>query len=317
MFDVEMHPNDTSTVYAAARSGLFVSNDAGQSWRGLSNPPAHFPESYSVALHPDHPNIALASQELGGRLYRTTDGGTSWIEVMRLPITGDVSGMYGFKRIVFAPSAKHVVYAASCRSNNHLNKNPTAFGVWVSTNNGKKDSWARFITGPLDSLAINDIAVHPKNHSVVWAATASKGLWRSSNDGSKWTRETGLAPKDIRSVAIDPSNPNIVYAGARNGGVHKGVAGPGGTWTWHTMAAGMDPNDSVYSLVVDRTRPSRVWAGSQRTGVRFWDPVEQQWIPFNRGLEMKTVFDLDISSDGKVLYAATHGGGVYRLRLSE
>jgi frataxin-like iron-binding protein CyaY len=166
-------------------------------------------------------------------------------------------------------------------------------------------------------VAINDLAVNPQNHHVVWAATESKGLWRTTNDGSKWIRLSGLTPEDIRSVALDPTNPNLVYAGARNGGVRKGVPNANGTWTWHTMAAGMDPNDSIYSLAVDPARPSRVWAGSPRTGVRYWDPIEQQWIIFNQGLEMRTVFDLDISNDGKVLYAATHGGGVYRLRLSE
>jgi len=317
MFDVEMHPKNTNTVYASSRSGLFRSDDSGQSWRGLSNPPAMFPESYSVALHPDHPNIVLASQELGGRLYRSGDGGDSWQEVFRLPVKGDVSGMFGFKRIVFAPSANHVVYAASCRSNNHVNKNPTAFGVYVSTNSGKKDSWVRVGQSQLGNKAINDLAVHPKNHNIVWAATASGGLWRTTDGGSNWHRLSGLPPKDVRAVALDPTNPNLVYAGARDGGVHKGVPNANGSWTWHTMAAGMDPNDSVYSLVIDPVRPLRVWAGSQRTGVRYWDPIEQQWIVFNKGLEMRTVFDLDISSNGKMLYAATHGGGVYRLRLSE
>lgn len=317
MFDVEMHPSNSSIVYAAARSGLFRSNDGGRSWTGLSNPPAEFPESYSVALHPDHPNIVLASQELGGRLYRSTTGGKSWEEVFRLPMSKGSSGMYGFKRIVFAPSAKHIVYAASCRSNNHVIKNPTAFGVYVSDKSGKKKSWVRTKGAELANKAINDLAVHPNNHKVVWAATVSSGLWRTKDGGASWHGMNGLPPDDIRAVALDPKKPDQVYVGARNAGVYRGVPGGSGAWSWHKMAAGMDPNDSVYSIVVDPTQPSRVWAGSERSGVRYWDSVEQQWIALNRGLEMKSVFDLDISNDGKVLYAATHGGGVYRLRLSE
>jgi photosystem II stability/assembly factor-like uncharacterized protein len=317
MFDVEMHPSNSGIIYAAARSGLFRSGDGGRSWQGLSNPPARFPESYSVALHPYHPNIVLASQELSGTLYRSTDGGNAWQEVFKLPISGDVSGMYGFKRIVFAPSAQHVVYAASCRSNNHLNDNPTAFGVYVSKNSGKKKSWVKANGAQLGNKAINDLAVHLRNHNIVWAATASDGLWRTANGGASWQKMSGLPPKDVRAVALDPKNPNLVYAGARMGGVYKGVPGTKGTWTWHKMAAGMHDEDNIYSLVVDPSRPSRVWAGSLNTGVRYWDQIEQQWIVFNRGLEMRSVYDLTISNDGKTLYAATHGGGVYRLRLSK
>lgn len=36
----------------------------------------------------------------------------------------------------------------------------------------------------------------------------------------------------------------------------------------------------------------------------------------NEGLKIKAVKDLAISSDGKILYAATMGGGVYRLPIS-
>jgi hypothetical protein len=36
-------------------------------------------------------------------------------------------------------------------------------------------------------------------------------------------------------------------------------------------------------------------------------------VPINEGLTMKAVTALDIASDGQVVYAATWGGGVFRL----
>ena len=316
LFDVEMHPTNPDIVYASARSGVFKTTDGGKSWAGMSYPPAVFAESYSSAVDPDHPNIVLASQELGGKLYRSTNGGQSWQEVFKLPVPGGVGGMYGFKRIVFAPSTSQVVYAASCRSNNHLLNNKSAHGVFKSIKGGIAKSWVKASGGQLDNMAINDLAVHPKNHNFVWAATASDGLWWSHNSGGQWVRIGGLGPSDIRAVALSPTDPNVVYAGAYGGGVHRGVHTPGKGWQWFKMAAGIPANDDVLSIVVSSKPPYRVWAGSQRTGVHFWDDIEQEWSSFNQGLEMKTVFDLAISDDGTVLYAATHGGGAYRLKLS-
>ena len=37
------------------------------------------------------------------------------------------------------------------------------------------------------------------------------------------------------------------------------------------------------------------------------------WVPINEMLTMKAVTALDISADGQVVYAATWGGGVFRL----
>jgi photosystem II stability/assembly factor-like uncharacterized protein len=317
MFDVEIHPTNPDTVFATARSGIFKTTDGGRSWAGLSYPPALFNESYSSAVDPRNPNIVLASQELGGRMYRSTNGGQSWQEVFRLPVPWGIGGMYGFKRIVFAPSTSQVVYAASCRSNNHLLNNKSAHGVFKSTKGGVAGSWVKASGGQLDKMAISDLAVHPKNHNFVWAATASDGLWWTHNAGDSWMRIGGLKPTDIRSVALKPGNPNEVYAGAYGGGVHKGIHTPGKGWKWIKMAAGVPANDDVFSIVVSPKPPHRVWTGSQWTGVHFWDDIEQEWSSFNQGLGMKTVFDLAISNDGRILYAATHGGGVYRLQLSK
>jgi hypothetical protein len=38
-----------------------------------------------------------------------------------------------------------------------------------------------------------------------------------------------------------------------------------------------------------------------------------QWLSLNEGLDLKTVLRLTLSSGGTLLYAATEGGGVYRL----
>jgi hypothetical protein len=74
----------------------------------------------------------------------------------------------------------------------------------------------------------------------------------------------------------------------------------------------MDPNEPVWSIVVNPLKSGEIWAGSQRSGVFRWDPIEQQWIKVNSGLRTRAVVDLEISQNGQILYAATTGEGVFR-----
>ena len=315
MFDVGIDPKNPDIVYAGGRSGAFRSLDGGLNWQGLSFPPAQFMECYSVALHPGNPKLVLASREQMGSLYRSQDGGLSWVKVYQLPVTpGDPNKDFGFKRIVFAPAnsanpSQQILYAGSCRPNNSLAPGGSfGLGVFKSTNGGL--TWAEANNRRTRYLSINNLAVHPQNPNIVYAATASDGLHKTSDGGSNWVRLNGLNAADIRSVAIRPDKPDQVYAGVNDGGVYFS-ANSGTTWT--AMASGMEPNDAIFALVIDPAQPVAVWAGSNKTGVYRYDTIEQHWVHFNTGLRTRAVTDLAISASGKVLYATTWGEGIFRL----
>lgn len=86
---------------------------------------------------------------------------------------------------------------------------------------------------------INAIQVDPKNENVIYAASASGGIWKTIDGGQNWnTTMDKLTVLGTSDIAIDPSNSNIVYAatGDRDGlhtfgiGVLKSTDA-GKTWT--------------------------------------------------------------------------------------
>jgi photosystem II stability/assembly factor-like uncharacterized protein len=261
---------------------------------------------YAIALKPDDPQVVLASEEQTGYLYRSEDGGLSWSRVYGLAIPSEE--MHGFKRIVFAPSNPSVVYAGSCTAWSPLHGGDTqSFGVYRSTNAGL--DWGPANDGSTSDECINNLAVHPANEDVVYAATAAEGLYKTVDGGSSWMTTT-LPITDVRSVAVHPIDPDIVYAGTQDSGVYRSTDGGA---SWVHMVAGMEPNDAIWALVFDPIDPDVVYAGSFISGVYRWNADEGLWTHINSGLRTRAVVDLAISHDGSVLYAATWGEGVFRL----
>jgi hypothetical protein len=55
-------------------------------------------------------------------------------------------------------------------------------------------------------------------------AGTSGGVFKSANGGATWSA-TGAGPTNVLALAIDPLNPNTLYAGTYGGGVFKSTNG--------------------------------------------------------------------------------------------
>ncbi|MEP6648199.1 MAG: glycosyl hydrolase, partial [Saprospiraceae bacterium] len=96
--------------------------------------------------------------------------------------------------------------------------------------------------GPaLTSGRISDLAVDPKNHKRYFVASASGGVWRTTNSGSTYESVfDGEGSFSIGCISIDPQNSNNIWVGSGENnnqrsvgygdGVYKSVDG-GTSWT--------------------------------------------------------------------------------------
>ena len=70
----------------------------------------------------------------------------------------------------------------------------------------------------------------PVNGNVVYAGTATAGLWKSTDKGLNWISVTKfLDVNSVYSIALDPSNVNTVFFGEENGQLWKSTDA-GSTW---------------------------------------------------------------------------------------
>jgi photosystem II stability/assembly factor-like uncharacterized protein len=99
----------------------------------------------------------------------------------------------------------------------------------------------------------------------LYAATGD-AIARLDEAGEAWTVELSLPGSGAQCLAVDPADPDIVYAGLREGGVRSSVDG-GGSWIDCEL-----PEPSVFSLAVSAadgavyagTEPSRLFRSGDR-----------------------------------------------------
>ena len=102
------------------------------------------------------------------------------------------------------------------------------------------------------------------NHDILYAATHSKGVFKSVSAGSYWVAvNNGITDLSTRSIVIDPTNSEIVYVGTWHyGGVFKTVNG-GNSW----KAASTGLYHKIYSLHMDPKNPNLIYAATYRKGI--------------------------------------------------
>jgi photosystem II stability/assembly factor-like uncharacterized protein len=109
------------------------------------------------------------------------------------------------------------------------------------------------------------------------------------------------------SLIIDPSNPNTLYAGLSPiGGVVKSVDG-GETFLPASTGIG---TPAVFALAIDPNHPNVLYAGTQGLGAFKSSDGAETWTPLNID---STVWSLLVDrNDSNIVYAGTNGHGIYK-----
>jgi photosystem II stability/assembly factor-like uncharacterized protein len=308
--DVGIDPVRPSHIYAAGRLGMALSTNSGDSWNYVAAAMGenNIAEAGALSVNPNDALDAMMASGFNATIVRTLDGGRSWRRVYDtgIPGIGDPNHRHGVVRFARCLMNPRVIFAA-CRIPAVSIPSPS-LGVLISQDGG--DHWVRRTNGLIADLNISTVAVHPSNPEVAYAGTWNGAVYYTSNGGIRWEPCGAQFTTDVRSLAIDPINPQVIYAGTEMDGLfHSMDAGQ----TWKPIGTGLEPNASVHALVINPTRPEIVWLADFRSGVYRSTDHGGTWVPVNQGLTMRAVNALSISADGKVLYAATDGGGVFRL----
>ncbi len=224
---------DGNTLYRLNPNGsvlfltdLIRSNNDGRTWVSLSIPyslsirniignPFSLGNLYAVAF--DH------KTDIDYLLY-SQDSGATWKKV-------DMPSELSFDSLVFA--SKDEIYLLE-------DKRPVSSFSNISANLRK--CW-------VEEIPSSAIATDPQDAGHLYLGTRGGGVYSSLDGCLTWTQiNTGLGSLFINTVAVDPNNPDIIYAGT-DGGAYVSF---NGGHTWGQLNDGLLGATVVYSIVVDK-----------------------------------------------------------------
>ena len=264
--------------------GVYKSVDAGRTWRNIG-----LEDSYhigAVRVHPKNPDIVYVAalghlwgpNEMRG-VYRTTDGGATWKQVLKRSNTA------GAVDIAMDPNNPRVLYAAMweiSRKPWRMDSGGPGSGLFKSTDGG--DTWTEISHAPgLPSGVLGRIGVtiSPVNPERVWALVEAVdgGLFRTDNGGRNWTKVNDQNTLKQRAwyyahVFADTKNADTVYA--LNVGIHRSIDGG------RTFSDLRPPHGDNHGLWIAPDDPNRMIESNDggatitRDGGRTWSTLDNQ-----------------------------------------
>ncbi len=325
-------------------NGVYKYSSEDETWnlkqKGMNNV-----EIYDFALFPNDPNKLLVA--IPDNLVKTTDRGKNWT------ITD-----HNFSCLTINDQNPSIIFAGS-KPGYYLNfMDP--FYCYESEDGG--DSWKShklFTRSGLSDYSYKmwngDIMIFPNDPEKILVGVdggggCGEGLYKSTDGGDSWHEEYNTG---VSTIAMDPTNNDIVYLGTTNLGYVSRSEDGGNSWTlispsydnafvYNVWDLDVDKNDQVFAatssglfkwggnenwtlvkgfpttnttaiVINNHPEPPEYYVGTSGDGIFFSNDGGLTWTSYNNGLKKLSITKLVIGKSN--LFAGTINGGVWSTDL--
>jgi photosystem II stability/assembly factor-like uncharacterized protein len=205
-------------------------------WRNVG--PANTMGRVSDVTGIPSPSKTFFAAAAAGGIWKSINNGVTWRPVF------DNQRVISMGMLALAPSDSMQVWAGTGEPNSRNTISPGG-GIYKSTDGGI--TWKPM--GLEKTQAIGRIVVHPTNPNIVyvaalgapWNANPERGLYKTEDGGQTWNLIKFISDKaGFVDVALDPSDPNVVWASSwqRVRGPYFLNSGGPGSALWKSTDAG-------------------------------------------------------------------------------
>jgi len=185
--------------------------------------------------------------------------------------------------------------------------------IYQSEDSGK--TWQRFVRiGKGNDYVVDHIIFDPHQPGTIYVAAwtlehEGGSVFKTTDDGHTWQPLSGMEGKSIRAVAIAPSDPNTLVAGALDGIYRSRNAGE--TWTRISPESSAEIKN-IESIAIDPNDPEMIYAGTWHLpwkttdGGRSWHNIK------NGVIDDSDVFSIIIDPKQPQVVYASACSGIYK-----
>ncbi|HEV3206030.1 MAG TPA: glycosyl hydrolase [Terriglobales bacterium] len=315
-------PKDSNTVLACAlghlwddnqERGVYKTSDGGTTWKKVLGGSNNSTGCGLIARSIQDPKTIFASLwdfrrqgwtfrsgGPGSGIYKSTDGGDHWTELNDSNSKGLPEKPWGRVALAVAPSKPQVVYANIESKKSALYRSDDGGKTWNRLDASLYVVWRPFYFG--------NLIVDPKDENKIFKPDGP--LLLSVNGGQSFSVVSGSAHGDFHDVWIDPSNPNVVYAGD-DGGLWRSE--DGGTRWKHQLNL---PVAQFYHVSVDNADPYHIYGGLQDNSDWVGDSSYPGGVSNSRWENMYNgdgFWMFEDPSDPAYIYTEAQGGTIGRV----
>ena len=206
--------NQRSVAYG---DGIYKSEDGGATWKNMGLKTSE--HIGKIIIDPGNSSVVYVAaigplwKEGGERgVYKTTDGGKNWTQVLK------IDDHTGVNDLIMDPRNPDVLYASAFQRRRHdygyVSGGPGS-GIYKTTDGGK--TWDKANTGlPKEDKGRIGLAISSADPEYIYAvveASKDAGFYRTTNRAASWTKMSGHqnGGNYYNEVVADPKNPNRVY----------------------------------------------------------------------------------------------------------
>ena len=350
VFSLTIDPNNSETLWVGTQfgGGVFRSDDAGETWRSMSNGIQERALTIrGFTVEPGNSDVVYLGGEISswewngdslpglgldmvkGVVYKTTDGGANWTRIWY----GDNLTRY----IWVHPQDNDLVYVSTgifdreAANSNPDTIDPGGVGILRSRDGGATWEVLGVENGiRADELYFGSLSMHPQNPEILigaagndpymWALEREIGaIYRTEDGGDSWERVLNLP--NASAAEICESDPNVVYAASLSGfyrsddgGVSWQQRGGSGD-TGQTGSALWGSPDEIAGFPIDMQcdlrDPMRIFVNNYGGGNFMSTDGGGSWVNASKGYTGALMHKVVVSQDDPAQVYASARSGIF------
>lgn len=347
--DLYVHPMNPDFAVLGNDGGVYLSDNAGNSWSQVDNLPVTQFYTCEIDAQPFEKRYYGGTQDLGTNRTMTGQiddweniyGGDGFYVLVDPEDNDYVYAEYQYGNFVRSTDGGNTFYSGTSGISYNDRKNwmtPFVFNphnpasLYIGTNKLYKSTnraqyWNAISgdltngpgSGNLTYGTITTIAVSPADTSTIWVGTDDSNVWVSKDNGGNWQNVSAQLPgRWVTRVAADPDDAATGYVTFSGYRYDSYIAHVYKTtdygMSWENISGNL-PEAPANDIIIDPSLDSMIYLATD-FGMFYTDDNGQHWNSFGPTLPNVPIVDLTLNNETRDLVAATYGRSMYTYDLA-